>query len=707
LGFRTATGVPETVGDGSFTWLFNDETANARCYLGYEAHTNNSDLVVGTKYRMEYTVEQLEKSPVGGFNVALTTANPADITITDSDTQAVRGEVRTLFIEFTPDDPAFAVQFRCGAGTTADHPAAIRVSNPRLMEVIAETGPPGDAKTISDAWREMLLSQTGLPEENYHRNDYWYALLGTLGYEGSLNDRELAFWDNGGVLEPVEPPATDWIFFNPLGLATGQIVADDHVSISMPDGTEHDIDVGANNAPRWRRLIEDRDFTVTSEIDATDWQQVAASAMGILVEESWADPDNFTAGRNELRRNANSPFVGAQVRIEGGTTSTEPTFAVSYQLPIFIRVDRLRDYLYFYTSRDEQPFRWALRAITRFDDLTANAFSFYTMNWNNNPALDGEFYDITFKYTDIPGLDWLWLDIVDDCSYTATEDTATISVPGNESHDIWESNNEAPRLRLEVEDRDFDFEVAVDEVFAGKPNIQTAGILVEFGGEYNLLRADYYVDGQDRERAFVASLLDNNANMEFNQNVAMQPGAKLRFERRGNEYTALYALNGSTWQEAATMTVDDTPLFVAVWAGNAGGFPENVSSFSDITLTYTPPLEQVFTMTAESLPDGAVGFVNDPATWTDNYTVRFASEDWTVEKVTSTAVAGGRLDIVLSGDELPIKDLFKRVQIMSEFGTFEVETADADFNEGLGLWRWQQTGEVFELGEDYAVVFVE
>lgn len=60
----------------------------------------------------------------------------------------------------------------------------------------------GDQSTISDAWRRMLLSRSGLPVATYHRNDYWYVYLGALGYTGSMNDRELAFWLNGGTFEP-------------------------------------------------------------------------------------------------------------------------------------------------------------------------------------------------------------------------------------------------------------------------------------------------------------------------------------------------------------------------------------------------------------------------------------------------------------------------------------------------------------------------
>lgn len=56
------------------------------------------------------------------------------------------------------------------------------------------------ANAVPDAWKQMLLDFTGLPEENYHRNDYWYQLLEDLGYDGQMNDREMAFWEDGGVL---------------------------------------------------------------------------------------------------------------------------------------------------------------------------------------------------------------------------------------------------------------------------------------------------------------------------------------------------------------------------------------------------------------------------------------------------------------------------------------------------------------------------
>lgn len=53
---------------------------------------------------------------------------------------------------------------------------------------------------ISDAWKEMLADKlVATPTGN--KNDDWFQLLDELGFStGSLNDRELAFWVDGGTL---------------------------------------------------------------------------------------------------------------------------------------------------------------------------------------------------------------------------------------------------------------------------------------------------------------------------------------------------------------------------------------------------------------------------------------------------------------------------------------------------------------------------
>lgn len=53
---------------------------------------------------------------------------------------------------------------------------------------------------INGAWHEMLIAQ-GIARP-FQISDGWYALLGSLGYEGSMNDRETAFWCEGGGTFP-------------------------------------------------------------------------------------------------------------------------------------------------------------------------------------------------------------------------------------------------------------------------------------------------------------------------------------------------------------------------------------------------------------------------------------------------------------------------------------------------------------------------
>jgi len=69
--------------------------------------------------------------------------------------------------------------------------------NDMLLQWLQSFGAVSDQ--INDAWIEMLVVQ-GIPLSQY--NDMWFEALGLLGFEGSLNDRELAFWSG----DPSEIP---------------------------------------------------------------------------------------------------------------------------------------------------------------------------------------------------------------------------------------------------------------------------------------------------------------------------------------------------------------------------------------------------------------------------------------------------------------------------------------------------------------------
>jgi len=45
----------------------------------------------------------------------------------------------------------------------------------------------------SSGWDNIVITELQ-DIDNYQRNDWWYEYLGSLGYTGQLNDRELAYW---------------------------------------------------------------------------------------------------------------------------------------------------------------------------------------------------------------------------------------------------------------------------------------------------------------------------------------------------------------------------------------------------------------------------------------------------------------------------------------------------------------------------------
>ena len=58
---------------------------------------------------------------------------------------------------------------------------------------------------LNDAWRAMLDAQLAENLRTGHVNDDWYTLLGTLGFTGTINEREWKFWYGGGTFGDVAP----------------------------------------------------------------------------------------------------------------------------------------------------------------------------------------------------------------------------------------------------------------------------------------------------------------------------------------------------------------------------------------------------------------------------------------------------------------------------------------------------------------------
>lgn len=63
-----------------------------------------------------------------------------------------------------------------------------------LLQFLHDGGATSPA--VPDAW-EQYLALKGYPVTGkYQRSDAWFEYLGSLGYTGNMNDREMLFWSN-------------------------------------------------------------------------------------------------------------------------------------------------------------------------------------------------------------------------------------------------------------------------------------------------------------------------------------------------------------------------------------------------------------------------------------------------------------------------------------------------------------------------------
>lgn len=198
--------VPSLDYPGFFEFNGNTDQDAGRAYLAYDLFDNNPTLEVGVPYRYESEFFLVDGS---SYSAAITVSGDNNVTILANQPVAVQGVWVPVWFEFTVDDPTFGLNIRAGTGTTAVSPFFTKVRRPTLSKAFpVQLG----SKTVPDAWKRFLLARqlespyifegdgtTPLTEANYHRNDWWYAYLGSLGYTGNMNDRELQFWAALGV----------------------------------------------------------------------------------------------------------------------------------------------------------------------------------------------------------------------------------------------------------------------------------------------------------------------------------------------------------------------------------------------------------------------------------------------------------------------------------------------------------------------------
>ncbi len=211
---------------------------------------------------------------------------------------------------------------------------------------------------------------------------------------------------------------------------------------------------------------------------------------------------------------------------------------------------------------------------------------------------------------------WTFEDPVGDSRYefvgAGTADALLLLfVPAGTSHDVWTGGNRSARAMQSAQDEDFQIEVKFESEPTQRYQIQ--GMLVEQDAN-NFLRFDVYSDGAALH-VFAATFSNGVPSTVFDQTISSAPTTYLRLTRVGDEWTAQYADDGSTWTTAGIFTHTLAVSTVGVFAGNTGNnpaFTAAVDYFFDTAAPIAPedgltcaPNDQ-FTLSATVVGDGAV-----------------------------------------------------------------------------------------------------
>ncbi|MFK8023548.1 MAG: chitobiase/beta-hexosaminidase C-terminal domain-containing protein [Ilumatobacter sp.] len=158
---------------------------------------------------------------------------------------------------------------------------------------------------------------------------------------------------------------------------------------------------------------------------------------------------------------------------------------------------------------------------------------------------------------------WTAVDPVGDTLLTISDANAIISVPEGTDHNLFPEENFAPRLRQEAPIANFSVDAKFESVLSKKFQLQ--GIVVE-EDDTNYLRFEIHHDGTN-VRAYLASILDNEAITH--EYITLPGGVEqyLRVERTGNTWTAWSSTDGVTWSQIGQFVADLQANYVGPYIG--------------------------------------------------------------------------------------------------------------------------------------------
>lgn len=161
---------------------------------------------------------------------------------------------------------------------------------------------------------------------------------------------------------------------------------------------------------------------------------------------------------------------------------------------------------------------------------------------------------------------WTFYDPLGDATLTLTGTNAEISVPAGTSHDLYNTNRDAPRLLQPAPDSDFQIEVKFESAMSA--NIQVQGVIVQVTNDTFLRFDAFYSGGYKLFSAFIDGTA--SPDVKLNGTASVTPNY-LRVTRVGDDWTFEYSDDGSAWVTATTFTHVLTVNEVGFYAGNAGG----------------------------------------------------------------------------------------------------------------------------------------
>ena len=162
----------------------------------------------------------------------------------------------------------------------------------------------------------------------------------------------------------------------------------------------------------------------------------------------------------------------------------------------------------------------------------------------------------------------------------------SLAVPAGQVHDTWTGGMTAPRIMQAAANLDFEVEVKFDAAMT--TGYQMQGILVQQNAT-NFIRFDLVRDGSGLW-FYSGSFVNDVPTLRANTSITLSAPYYLRVKRAGNQWTASYSANGTSWTQAVTFSHTLTVASVGPWVGNAGGSPPAFTGLIDYFFNTAAPI---------------------------------------------------------------------------------------------------------------------